>query len=398
MNEWIIASLAASNRAAAEIIIDCMMMLLAQFLFLADAVVGNPAPVTVVPSAVVAGAPTSQPTQLQLVVRSDPRSPIDQTPAFEAFEKTRLFQLAEGKQTTSLDQMLKPGFWIDTIKELIVAAVSFIPRLLVSLLFMFVFWLIYRAVRRVLVGAMHKANVDPSIRDMMVAFTKWGIMGFGLVIACNQLGIPIVAMLTGVSILGLAVGFAAQETLANFIAGVVIFWDKPFKAADWLTVDGTYGQVQRITFRSCRLLNLDGEIVIFPNTFMLASKVANHTTHPMSRVSISIGIAYRESIEKARAELLKCIHGDRRIMSEPHPEVVVDKCSESSVDLILRFWINDDKIERRITYEYNEKVKNALDSAGIEIPFPQRQLLLDKLPLIQLATSGQLEIPTMGPQ
>src|SRR5207248_10041526 len=126
------------------------------------------------------------------------------------------------------------------------------PRVIVALLFIVFFWLIYRAVRRVVLGSMGKAAVDPSIRDMLAHLIKWSIMGFGIVIACNQIGIQIAALLTGVGIIGLAVGFAAQETLANFIAGIVIFWDKPFKIDDWVEVDGTFGRIQRVTFRSTR--------------------------------------------------------------------------------------------------------------------------------------------------
>jgi small conductance mechanosensitive channel len=371
-----------------------MLLFLAHFIVLADVTIAVPqatqAQVTAAPTtaAVVTATPSTQPAKVQVEVSAPPQSALD------AFANTRLFQLAEGKETTSLNEMLKPIFWIDTIKELVVAAISFVPRLLVSLVFMAIFWLIYRAVRRVLNSAMHKANVDSSIRDMLVTLAKWCIMGFGLVIACNQLGIPIVAMLTGVSILGLAVGFAAQETLANFIAGIVIFWDKPFKAGDWLTVDSTYGQVQRITFRSCRLLDLDGEVVIFPNTYMLANKVSNHTTHPVSRISIPIGIAYKESIDDARKVLLDTLKQDTRVRHDPSPEVVVDKCDESSVNLLLRFWISDDRIERKITYEYNEKVKKALDAVGIEIPFPHRQLVIDKLPEMKVAGgNGEAEKP-----
>lgn len=360
-----------------------MLIFVAQLFLLADVTSADP-PATTQPvtTASVVVSPTSQSSTqpVQVVVRNESASPEETDTALSAFRHTRLFQLAEGKQTTSLHEMLKPDFWLDTIKELIIAALTFVPRLLVSLLFLVVFWLIYRACRRVLSGAMQRANVDPSIRDMLIMLTKWSIMGFGLVIACNQIGIPIVAMLTGVSILGLAVGFAAQETLANFIAGIVIFWDKPFKVNDWITVDSTYGAVQRITFRSCRILDTEGEVIIFPNTYMLANKVANHTTHPLSRITIPIGIAYRASIDAARATLLKTLEGDERVRKEPPPEVVVNKCAESSVDLLLRFWINDDRLERRMTYEYNEKVKKALDAAGIEIPFPHMQLVMEDSP------------------
>lgn len=319
-----------------------------------------------------AASPTSQPI---VVVQSDQSNPLD------AFTRTKIFQLAEGKQTTNLHEMLRPEFWIDTIKELVIASLAFIPRLLVSILFLFIFWLIYRFCRRMLGAAMQRANVDPSIRDMLLSLTKWTIMGFGLMIACNQIGIPIVAMLTGVSILGLAVGFAAQETLANFIAGIVIFWDKPFKAGDWLTLETVYAQVQRITFRSCRLLDLDGQTVIFPNTAMLSNKVINHSTHPRSRLTVTIGIAYGEPIDAARKVLIATTIGDLRIGQHPAPEVVVKNCADSSVELSLRFWIEDDKLERQMSYEYMEKAKLALDVANIEIPFPHVQLLLNKTSL-----------------
>src|SRR5947207_14228668 len=108
---------------------------------------------------------------------------------------------------------------------------------------------------------MQNAHVDSWIRDMPAKLMKWCVMGCGAVTACNQLGIPIVAMLTGVSIIGLAVGFAAQETLANFIAGIVIFLDKPFKVGDWVTADGLFCQVKRVTFRSTRMLTDDVEMV-----------------------------------------------------------------------------------------------------------------------------------------
>jgi small conductance mechanosensitive channel len=282
--------------------------------------------------------------------------------AFDAFGQTRLFQLAEGKKTTNLHEMLQPGFWVDTIKELVVAAVSFVPRLLVSVLFLFVFWMIYRTLRRVVLGAMVKAHVDPSIRDLMVTVLKWTVMGFGMVIACNQIGIPIVAMLTGVSILGLAVGFAAQETLANFIAGIVIFWDKPFKVGDWLTVEGTFGHVERITFRSCRLLTTGGEIAIFPNTFVLAHRVANHTAHPLSRISVSVPLG-KASMDTARDRMLATTRGDRRVVSTPAPEVVITDCTEAVTTIALRFWISDPAQEQAMACEYRERVKRAVDAA-----------------------------------
>jgi len=228
-----------------------------------------------------------------------------------------------------------------------------------------------------IVGSMKKSEVDSSIRDLLAAMVKWCVMGFGIVIACNQLGIPIVAMLTGVSIIGLAVGFAAQETLANFIAGIVIFWDKPFRVGDWVEIDGVYAQVQRVTFRSTRLLAGNGDMIVMPNTVMLANKLRNRTTNPKTQVKVMIGIAYRESIEHARAVLLATTVGDSRLCVDPPPCVTVAECADSAVNLAFSMWTQDEASEGTLRSEYLEKAKNALDTAGISIPFPHVQLLLE---------------------
>jgi small conductance mechanosensitive channel len=300
-----------------------------------------------------------------------------------ALQKTRFGQYFTGDRVITWDDVRSPVFWIDTIKDFVEAILGFVPRFIGTMVFLFVFWLIYRGIRRVAIGHMKKEEVDSSIRDMLATLIKWCVMGFGLVIACNQLGIPIVAMLTGVSIIGLAVGFAAQETLANFIAGIVIFLDKPFKPGDWINVTETFGQVRRVSFRSTRIVNLDGEVIVFPNTYMLSNRVANHSTNPINRISMPIGIAYKASIAEARAALLKLTENDRRLVKDPPPEVVVTECGESSVNLVLRFWISDEALERTIGYEYLEKMKNALDAANIEIPFPHMQLLVENTPALE---------------
>jgi small conductance mechanosensitive channel len=342
-------------------------------------------------SAILQAMATTQPaptTQQMVIV---PIGSISQNETLvEGFEKSTFGQVIAGQRALTWNDVKNPVFWLDAFKDLIVTIAGFIPRFLGTIVFLFVFWLVYRGIRRMAMGSMKRSDVDHSIRDLLGSLIKWAVMGFGLVIACNQLGIPIVAMLTGVSIIGLAVGFAAQETLANFIAGMVIFIDKPFRVGDWIQIDGVFGQVKRVTFRSTRLLTLDGEYDVFPNTQMLSSKVANLSMHPINRVSIPIGIAYKDSIDKAREALLSLTKNDDRLVKDPPPEVVVKELADSSVNLLFRFWIADEALEHRISYEYVEKAKKALDEAGIEIPFPHMQLILENSPAIEaIAGNGK---------
>jgi small conductance mechanosensitive channel len=303
---------------------------------------------------------------------------LDTSVAVSPLKKSILNVFSGGVIT--LKDMLDFEFWQSSVNSMVLGALAFIPKLLAALILFGIFWLIYRLIRRIVIGSMARAHVDSSIRDMLGALLRWSIMGFALVIACDQIGVQIAALLTGVSIIGLAIGFAAQETLANFIAGVVIFWDKPFKVGDWIIIDGMFGKVLRVSFRSTRMLNLNGETVVMPNTYMLANRVANHSTHPVIRVDIPIGIAYKESIDKARGALLATVDGDDRICKEPPPSVVVSQCADSSVNLMLWLWIGDESIEKSVFYEYLEKAKKALDAADIEIPFPHVQLLLENTP------------------
>src|SRR5262249_8748774 len=156
------------------------------------------------------------------------------------------------------------------------------------------------------------------------------------------------------------VGFAAQETLANFIAGIVIFLDKPFKVGDWIEVGSQQGAVKRITFRSTRFTNLDGDVVVIPNTKILSDQIINKRTNPVTGVNVPIGISYAASIDKAREVLLAMFLSDTRVEKHPEPEVVVRACATSSVDLMIHFWIREERYEDAMVWEYLEKAKNAL--------------------------------------
>jgi len=359
------------------------MVIAKEFLEAQPAAATQPAPTT----APAAGAATPSTFIITQQPTAGSQQPMTLT---QVLANTRLGKLAQGEQV-SLNDLRDPAFWIDTVKDLVVALVGFIPRIIVALMFLLIFWVIYRAIRRVLVGSMAKAHIDPSIRDMLGHLVKWSVMGFGVVIACNQIGVQIAALLTGVSIIGLAIGFAAQETLANFIAGVVIFWDKPFRVGDWVEIDGVFGQVQRVTFRSTRILDLDGDAIVFPNTYMLSHKLANHSSHHLTRVNVGIGIAYKDSIQAAREVLLGLVKADDRIVTDPAPSVVVDECASSSVNLKLRFWIAEESLSIKLRYEYLEKAKEALDRAGISIPFPHMQMLVEDTPALDRFSGAMLK-------
>jgi small conductance mechanosensitive channel len=190
--------------------------------------------------------------------------------------------------------------------------------------------------------------------------------------------VEVTGLVAGLSIAGIAVGFAARDSLENFISGVTILLDEPFKVGDFIVVDDEYGQVDEITLRSTRIRTVRNEVMVLPNTMMITQRVVNHSKRGVLRVDIPFGIAYKEYPEEARQVVLDLADDDDRIRSTPSPSVVVTEMAGSSVNMILRMYLRDPRDEVPLRWEYTEKVREALREADIEVPFPHMQLFLDE--------------------
>jgi small conductance mechanosensitive channel len=198
-----------------------------------------------------------------------------------------------------------------------------------------------------------------------------------LVMAASQVGINVGAALAGIGVVGIAVGFAAQETIANMIAGFLIFWDRPFKVGDFITTQDKYGDVREITMRTTRIRTMENTYVVIPNKQIIGDMLVNHTLYGAVRVNVPVGIAYKERIAEARDVLLPAARSVAGVLETPAPQVVVIELGGSSVNLEVRVWTDDPAHERRLLFEVLEASKTALDSAGIQIPFPHLQLLVE---------------------
>jgi small-conductance mechanosensitive channel len=227
---------------------------------------------------------------------------------------------------------------------------------------------------------MRRAHFEPALTSLLLdSIYKVVVYGFGLVMAASQLGIDVTAALTGIGVAGIAVGFAAQDTIANMIAGFMIFWDKPFRVHDWVKVADQYGEVKEITLRTTRIRTLDNTYVVIPNRKIIGDTLVNHSMYGATRVVVKIGIAYKEKVAAARAVLVPVISTVNGVLADPPPDVIARTLGDSSVNLEVRVWIDDPALERPVGARVVEVCKVALDEAGIEIPFPHLQLFLENV-------------------
>ncbi|MAQ59434.1 hypothetical protein CL638_01855 [bacterium] len=235
--------------------------------------------------------------------------------------------------------------------------------------------LFYMITRRLIEAGLKRTPMQRSlIRITVRTVYKWLVILLTIIFALSQLGFNVTAALAGVGVLGIAVGFAAQQTLSNVISGFGIFIDHLYRVGDWVTINDHYGEVVSISLRTTKIRTLDNTFVSLPNSLVTNTSVTNFSEQGMVRISAKVAIPYAEDIEKARKVLVEAARHIEGIRRDPEPEVVVDALADSGVNLLLRIWIDNARQEQQFTFRLTELCKKALDEAGITIPFPQRDV------------------------
>lgn len=225
-------------------------------------------------------------------------------------------------------------------------------------------------------------RIHPRSVSALDFLLKLGIVGLAAWLGLQAWHIDATTVVASFGIVGLAVGLAAQESLASLFAGILIVVDAPFKIGDVLTLeDGTRGEVIEIGLRSCRLLTLDQVEISVPNSIMANTRIVNETGGPSAarRVRVPIGVAYGTELAHAKAVLKEAVGSlDAVITDDPErlPAVVVSQFGASSVDLEVLVWVEDPRDTTWLLDDVNTAMYNALNAADIEIPYPKSDVYL----------------------
>jgi len=232
-----------------------------------------------------------------------------------------------------------------------------------------------------------ETNLDNIVIDLLHKFSGAIVYATAAVIALDILGVNVMPFIAGAGILGVAVGFAAKDTLSNLIAGILLIIDRPFEIGDRIEVwsvpagNASWGDVIEIGLRATRIKTTDNIVVIIPNNEIMTRDIVNYTSINTSiRVRINIGIAYDADLPEAKKLIIEAARSADWILTTPAPKVVVRNFGESSVDLQARVWIKDAR-RRMDTIDYiTDTVKTLFDRNGIEIPFPKRDITIVNRP------------------
>jgi len=227
-------------------------------------------------------------------------------------------------------------------------------------------------------------RLDNIVFELLGRFAGVIIYFTAAVMALDILGINVMPFIAGAGVAGVAIGFAAKDTLSNLIAGILLIIDRPFEVGDRIEIwsapkdSATWGDVIDIGLRATKIKTTDNIIIIIPNNEIMLRDIVNYTAmdDDRIRVRVNIGIAYDAPIDKAKEIIADVARRLPWAASDPPPKVVVRNFGDSSVDLQLRVWITNARKRIHTISAVTDQVKAAFDAAGIEIPFPKRDITI----------------------
>lgn len=230
------------------------------------------------------------------------------------------------------------------------------------------------AKRRVVALSDSHMRLDNTLFHFLGNVVRYIILGFALLFVLNTFGVQTTSIIAAIGAAGLAIGLAMQGALSNVAAGVMIILFRPFKLGDFIDVNGEMGTVKEISLNNTVIASLSNVKVIIPNAEVWGNTISNYSVYDTRRAEWSFGVGYGANLALAERTIRDTIMADDRSLSDPEPFIQVNNLNDSSVDFLVRVWVNSaDYFQYQA--DMKRKVKEALDGAGVDIPFPTRTLV-----------------------
>jgi len=274
------------------------------------------------------------------------------------------------------DGGLEPA--VDSVRGLVESTVARLPSLALAAAVVAVGLVAVRLLSRGTRRALRRSRADAVVSGLAVRLLRVALVSAVVLVALSVAGVEVGPFLAGLGIAGLAVAFALQGILENFIAGVILIARKPFRAGDQIRTGEFEGTVEDIDLRVTRLVDYDGELILVPNVDVYTSALVNLTRRGRRRTVVCVGVDYRDDHDAAREVLRTAVAAVDGVLGEPAPEVLLTAFGESSVDFDVCYWTAPDIRSVRHTRDrVLSAAKHALEEAGMTIPWPIRTLVTD---------------------
>lgn len=259
--------------------------------------------------------------------------------------------------------------------DLLQLTLDWAGRVAIALLIFFVGRLLARIASNQIRKALGKAKVDETLARFGGTIASALITIIAVIAALTHLGVQVTSLVAVLGAATLAVGLALRDSLSNFAAGAMLMVYRPIKVGDFVEAGGQTGIIESIGLFHTLMRTTTNQEITIPNSRIYGDVITNYSARDRRRIDITVGISYRDDIDKARSVIQEIIAADKRLHKEPAPIIWVGDLGESSVDLWVKAWTDTDPFWD-VRSDLIESIKTRFDKEGITIPFPQRDMNL----------------------
>lgn len=282
-------------------------------------------------------------------------------------------QNAAATVTAELGRQLQGGsdLWNQITTWLAEKGVAFAVNVLAALVILLVGALVIRGIVALVRKAVTKSQkVKPLLEDFICSVTSKCLWAFLMVVVLGRLGVDVGPLVAGLGVTGFVLGFAFKESLSNLAAGMMIAINQPFSVGDYIQAAGHEGAVKKLDMMATTLATGDNKKIVIPNNSVWGGPIVNFSANETRRVDLAIGIAYGEDINKAKKTAVETLAKVKGVLADPAPFAEVKSFEDSEIALALRVWCKNADYWS-VFFAANQKVKEAFDREGIDVPYPQ---------------------------
>ncbi len=258
---------------------------------------------------------------------------------------------------------------MEYIEKLWTLILNFSPQILTALAILIIGLFLIRFITKLSRKMMAKGGIDVTLQKFLSNLVSWTLKILLFVVVISKLGMETTSFAAILAAAGLAIGLALQGSLANFAGGVLIMIFKPIKIGDLIEAQGEIGVVKEIEIFTTKLTGLSNKEIIIPNGSLSNGNIVNYTSEGTRRVDLIFGVGYDSDIKKTKEVLLNVLTSHPMVLQDPAPTVNVSELADSSINFAVRPWCKTEDYWT-VYFDVTENTKEALDAAGIEIPYP----------------------------
>ena len=281
------------------------------------------------------------------------------------------------EQSPTAAQLIKTGQFEELLDQFLTGSIDFLGKVLIALLIFYLGRWIIKQIDKVFKRMLNRKVDDIALRSFLMNILNIALFATLIILIINIVGSKTVSLVALIGSIGLALGLAVKDNLANFAGGVMLLFNKPFRGGDYIEAQSVAGTVQSVGILYTTLTTFDNKTVHIPNGPLSTGNIINYSTQATRRVDLTVNVDYGSDVELVKRLLLDIAEKHPQVLRDPEPSARMVKMNDSSIDFTLKVWAKGSDFWP-VTFDLNEQAYDALVAHGLNIPFPQMTVHMAK--------------------